>query len=85
HPNWASCLAAVQPPRIWACSTKGKNNYCDVEYAAGDMLVFGPESRGLPDSLLEEIGAEHCLRIPMAPESRSLNIANAVAVFAYEA
>lgn len=85
HKSWAECVAAVQPPRIWACSTKGKTNYCDVEYAVGDMLVFGPESRGLPAVILDEVGRDHCLRIPMAAESRSLNIANSVAVFAYEA
>lgn len=85
HKSWADCLAAVQPPRIWACSTKGTTNYCDVEYAVGDMLVFGPESRGLPAAILDEVGRDHCLRIPMAAESRSLNIANSVAVFAYEA
>ncbi len=85
HKNWAECVAAVQPNRIWACSTKGTRRYSDVTYEAGDMLVFGPESRGLPNNLLDEIGTEQCLRIPMADDSRSLNIANAVAVFTYEA
>jgi len=85
HQDWSSCLSDVQPERIWACTTKGARAYSQVQYRSGDMLVFGPESRGLPDSLLAEIGPSQCLRIPMAPQSRSLNIANAVAVFTYEA
>ena len=85
HKSWRACLAAVAPNRVWACTTKGSRRYSEVVYEPGDMLVFGPESRGLPETLLDEIGASQCLRIPMAGDSRSLNIANAVAVFAYEA
>jgi tRNA (cytidine/uridine-2'-O-)-methyltransferase len=56
-----------------------------VHYSPGDILVFGPETRGLPDAILETFGAEHRLRIPMRADSRSLNLANAVAVATYEA
>lgn len=85
HPDWPSCLAAVAPTRIFTCSTRGTNRYSDVTFADGDMLVFGPETRGLPDAMLQDIGLEHCLRIPMQERSRSLNLANAVAVMMYEA
>ena len=62
----------------------GLASYSEVRYAAGDVLVFGSESRGLPPGLLRE-HASRCLRIPMRPEARSLNLAVSVAVAAFEA
>jgi tRNA (cytidine/uridine-2'-O-)-methyltransferase len=85
HDDWTAFLAAVNPRRILACSTKGTTTYADVQFRADDVLLFGPESRGLPASLLHEIGAENVIRIPMQPNNRSLNLANAVAVILYEA
>ena len=70
---------------IYACTTKGSQNYADVKYQAGDVLVFGPETRGLPADVLDTFPAEQKIRIPMVPDSRSLNLSNSVAVILYEA
>lgn len=75
----------VQPNRLFAFSTKGTRNYSEVTYQPGDALLFGPESRGLPVSLLQELGPEHVLRLPMLPHSRSLNLSNTVAIALFEA
>jgi len=74
----------VGPDRLWFFSTKAKVVYTDVIYGVGDALVFGPESRGLPVRWLEE-RPDRALRIPIRPEARSLNLANAVSIAAYEA
>ena len=71
--------------RIFACTTKGSQNYSKINYQAGDCLVFGPETRGLPDEILESIDAEKRIRIPMRAQSRSINLSNAVAIIAFEA
>ncbi len=76
---------AVKPPRLFACSTRGRRCYTEVDYRPGDALLFGPETRGLPQALLERLPAEHRLRIPMLPNSRSLNLSNAAALMVYEA
>lgn len=70
--------------RLWAFSTRGKNKHCDVAISSGDGLLFGPESRGLPSELLDEIGTEYTVRIPMQKNSRSLNLSNTVAIGVYE-
>ena len=75
----------VDSERVFALTTKGHHRYSDIRYAPGDVLVFGPETRGLPEDLLERVGAERCLTIPMRPHSRSLNLSNSVAVVVYEA
>jgi tRNA (cytidine/uridine-2'-O-)-methyltransferase len=85
HASLEDCLRRLAPTRLYACSTKGKRPYTDAEFRAGDSLLFGPESRGLPAALLERLEADRLLRIPMLPESRSLNLSNAVAVILYEA
>ena len=74
----------INPQRIFAFSTKGKRNYAQANYQADDALVFGPESRGLPMSLLESLG-EQVVRLPMLPHSRSLNLSNTVAIALFEA
>ena len=66
-------------------STKGSRFYTEVTFEDGDFLVFGPETRGLPDTIRAEIGQKGLLRIPMLPESRSLNLSNAAAILVYEA
>lgn len=78
-------IAAVQPDHVYACSTRGKTDYPDVRYQENDALVFGPETRGLPATWLDTLPPGHILRIPMLPESRSLNLSNAVAIITYEA
>jgi len=70
---------------LWAISTKGRKGHSDAVFAAQDYIVFGPETRGLPRSLLEALGEEKVLRIPMLKDSRSMNLSNAASVIVYEA
>ncbi len=89
HPSLDEALAAigaqVTSNRVYALTTKGTRSYCDVVFQPGDILVFGPETRGLPAEVLGEVGQQRCLTIPMRPDSRSLNLSNSVAVVVYEA
>lgn len=85
HSNYEAFLGQVQPKRVFACSTRGKQRYDQVGFEAGDTLLFGPEARGLPAELLAQMPTEQIIRIPMQPNSRSLNLSNSVAVIAYEA
>ena len=85
HPNLDACLAETGADRVFALSTRGSRIYADAEFQEGDVLMFGPETRGLPQSLLDELGDERVLRLPMQPVSRSLNMANSVSVVLYEA
>ena len=71
--------------RLFAFTTKGGQSYHEVRYRAGDALLFGPESRGLPAELLESLPPEQRLRLPMLPNNRSLNLSNTVAVAVFEA
>jgi len=83
--NWESFRVKHPELRIWAFSTRGQKRYDQARFQAGDGLLFGPETRGLPDSMLVETGIDHCLRLPMADASRSLNLSNTVAIGLYEA
>jgi tRNA (cytidine/uridine-2'-O-)-methyltransferase len=85
HENYDAYLTAAHPARVFAISTRGRRRYTDVSFRAGDALLFGPESRGLPQTLLDAMPAEQILRLPMRPDNRSLNLSNAVAVVVYEA
>ncbi|MDN3552613.1 tRNA (uridine(34)/cytosine(34)/5-carboxymethylaminomethyluridine(34)-2'-O)-methyltransferase TrmL [Halomonas almeriensis] len=85
HADWDAFLAAVAPQRVFAVSTRGRTGYHEPSYAPGDALVFGPETRGLPQTMLEALPAEQRLRLPMLPERRSLNLSNACAILVYEA
>jgi tRNA (cytidine/uridine-2'-O-)-methyltransferase len=85
YPSFNDFMNQVAPKHLYACTTKGERTYAEVPFAPGDALLFGPESRGLPKQLLEEMGSEQRIRIPMKPESRSLNLSNAVALILYEA
>lgn len=76
--------ACCKAGNVYAISTRGKRAYTDVMFKAGDTLVFGPETRGLPSSYIDSIDQDHVLRIPMLKHSRSLNLSNAVAVMVYE-
>lgn len=73
------------PVNIYAISTKGNKYYHQIDYKPGDVLLFGPESRGLPKSILDNMSKDNIIRIPMAANSRSLNLSNSVAVILYEA
>jgi len=70
---------------VLALSTRGRRAHTAVRFATGDALLFGPETRGLPEPLLCTLPEDSRLRIPMRPGSRSLNLANAVAIVVYEA
>jgi tRNA (cytidine/uridine-2'-O-)-methyltransferase len=85
HQSYQAMLDALQPKRIFACSTKGRTNYDVPCYQAQDTFVFGPETRGLPDSILNQYTAENIVRIPMRESSRSINLANSVGIILYEA
>jgi tRNA (cytidine/uridine-2'-O-)-methyltransferase len=85
HDDLDAFVQTVNPKRMFACSTKGRQNYTAPAYQAGDAFLFGPETRGLPPEILEELPAEQRLRIPMLPNNRSLNLSNATAIIVYEA
>jgi len=85
HATLDECLAGLGGPRLWACSTRGRRRHVDTRFRPDDALLFGPESRGLPDEVLERLAPEQLIRLPMRPGNRSLNLSNAVAVVAYEA
>lgn len=85
HQGWSDCEQSLSGGSRYALTTRGTACYSDARFAAGDALVFGPESRGLPDDVLAGFPADARLRLPMVPASRSLNLANAVAIVAYEA
>lgn len=71
--------------RLFACTTKTTGHHVDASFREGDVLLFGPETRGLPAALIESLPTEQRIRIPMVPDSRSLNLSNAVAIIAFEA
>lgn len=85
HLSWEDCLHSLAGCRLFGITTRGYRRYDDVRYEAGDAFIFGPESRGLPHDILDSLPLENRIRIPMLPESRSLNLANAVAVVVYKA
>lgn len=85
HADWPAFCRTVAPTRIFAFSTRAARNYAEAGFAPGDALLFGPETRGLPGELLDSLPAGQRLRLPMQPGSRSLNLANSVAVAVYEA
>ena len=84
HESWADFLAAYPDARLWYASTKAPRNYCEAEFSDNDFIVFGRETKGLPEDLLAE-NYEKCLRIPMRADARSLNLSNSVAIVLYEA
>lgn len=85
HADFQALQTALPQARIWAFSTKAQRRYSDVSYTPGDVLLFGSETRGLPAEVLDSIPEAQRLRLPMRPDSRSLNLANAAAVVVYEA
>lgn len=85
HDDLATCLQTLPGARLFAYTTKGKQPYQEVCYQTGDALLFGPETRGLPADILASLTPEQCLRLPMLPNNRSLNLSNTVAVAVFEA
>lgn len=85
HDDLDAFAAAAKPARLFALSTRGRTNYADARFDTDDAVVFGPETRGLPQALLDALAPEQQLRLPMRPGNRSLNLSNAVAVVVYEA
>jgi len=84
-PSFEECLASFDGARWFAVSTRGASRHDVVAYRSGDVFVFGPETRGLPQDVLERCPSERRLRIPMRAGNRSLNLSNAAAVLVYEA
>jgi len=84
HDSIEAYLLQRQPARLFAFSTKGTRQFTDAKFRAGDALLFGPESRGLPQELLQALPHEQVLRLPMREQSRSLNLSNTVAVAVFE-
>ena len=85
HDNYQAFMQTIGQRRVFACTTKAEKYYTDVCFEAEDVLLFGPETRGLPAELLDSMSMTHKIRIPMNPQSRSLNLANAVSIVTYEA
>ena len=85
HVDFATFVATLQPTQIYAITTKGTQSYADIQFKSGDVLLFGSETQGLPNSVMETIAPAARLRIPMQANNRSLNLSNSVAIVAYEA
>jgi tRNA (cytidine/uridine-2'-O-)-methyltransferase len=85
HASFNDCLDVLAGQRLFALTTRAPASLFDTRFAAGDAFVLGPETRGLPDEVLNRFAAQHRLRIPLRPGNRSLNVSNAAAVALYEA
>ncbi len=85
HPDYDELLSSLPGHRVFACTTKASTRYDRVIFKEGDILLFGSETSGLPESIHQNLSTEQKIRIPMQSESRSLNLSNAVAIVSYEA
>jgi tRNA (cytidine/uridine-2'-O-)-methyltransferase len=85
HGSLALLLESVVYTNLYAISTRGTRCYSEVDFCRDDLLLFGPESRGLPNAVMKTLAPEQILRIPMCPDSRSMNLSNAAAIIVYEA
>ncbi|MFK7995230.1 MAG: tRNA (cytidine(34)-2'-O)-methyltransferase [Granulosicoccus sp.] len=89
HADLETCLSSLDVPagqrRVFAVSTRGSSAYHRAEFKLSDILLFGPETRGLPANVLDDERIHSTIRIPMRSDSRSLNLSNAVAIIAFEA
>lgn len=85
HENYEDFLSYNASARIFACSTRGKTYHSEASFREGDVFLFGPETRGLPSDLLDAVPPEQIIRLPMLPDSRSLNLSNATSIILYEA
>lgn len=84
YTDWQNFVETNPEIPIWAFSTRGQLKHTEVSFSNGDGLLFGPETRGLPGDLLEKLGENRVLRLPMLTQSRSMNLSNTVAVGLYE-
>lgn len=85
HENWDACRAFLGNVRIFAFSTRGQRRYDELAFEAGDALIFGSETRGLPQAFLDQLDVSQLVRIPMRASNRSMNLSNSVAVVVFEA
>jgi tRNA (cytidine/uridine-2'-O-)-methyltransferase len=85
HATLAACLAAIAPHRLYALTTRAERDFYAARFHADDAFLLGPETRGLPNEVLDSLPAEAKLRLPLRPGNRSLNVSNAAAVALYEA
>ncbi|MEW5757610.1 MAG: tRNA (uridine(34)/cytosine(34)/5-carboxymethylaminomethyluridine(34)-2'-O)-methyltransferase TrmL [Pseudomonadota bacterium] len=85
YPSLEAFIEEIAPTNLYGLTTKATRNYADVQFQPSDALLFGPESRGLPQEVRDSLPSDHLLRLPMLPDSRSLNLSNAAAVILYEA
>ncbi len=85
YPNFTAFAEKFAGHRLFAITTKGTNHYSKVSFQPGDVLLFGSEISGLPSEVMAQISPHMRLLIPMMPNSRSLNLSNAVALVSYEA
>jgi tRNA (cytidine/uridine-2'-O-)-methyltransferase len=85
HASLDACFAELPDTRVFCIETSGARSYSDAAFAPGDVLLFGPETRGLPTAVLDRIPRERHLRIPMRPGNRSINLSNSVAIVVFEA
>jgi tRNA (cytidine/uridine-2'-O-)-methyltransferase len=85
HDSLAAFMDSVRPERLFALTTKGRQVYSEVTFQSGDVFLFGPETRGLPEAVLAGLAADRRLYLPMRAESRSLNLSNTVSIVLYEA
>jgi tRNA (cytidine/uridine-2'-O-)-methyltransferase len=85
HRSWEACVAALGQRRLFALSRRAKSRYDEVIFREDDVFVFGPETQGLPDDILDAFPREQQLCLPMRPGNRSLNLSNAVAIVVFEA
>ncbi len=87
HKNLDACLEKLHAPEVqlFACTTKGDVTHVDVSYRENDLLLFGPETRGLPEAVREDPRVSAKVRLPMQEGNRSLNLSNAVSIVSYEA
>ena len=84
HKSLNTFIETIKPEKLYAISTRGKTLYAEAKYPDDVALLFGPETRGLPSTLLDELPDGDILRLPMLPDSRSLNLSNAAAILVYE-
>ncbi|MEA3149543.1 MAG: tRNA (cytidine/uridine-2-O-)-methyltransferase [Gammaproteobacteria bacterium] len=84
HNDLDACLHEL-PSRVFAVETGGRLRYSEFAFRPDDAILFGPETRGVPEAVLDRLGRENSLYIPMQPKSRSINLSNAVAVVVFEA
>jgi len=85
YKNYSEFAKAMKEHRIIACTTKGTLNHCEVAYKPGDVLLFGAETHGLSEEVMDSVPEELRIRLPMMENNRSLNLSNAVAIISYEA